>query len=160
MVAKKSVTCDALQHVGVEVDDESRHGCEVALLVEAEVLGFCRHCVQGFVRLRVESIPVGEDVEQPQSPMGADHVVGQCSGFELLDEVRPTDVEDLRSLHRGELGVERDDRHPATGLQDVNDRYEQGVDTGRQLDRGAIGPDESRGLADPGGVPSSARTNA
>lgn len=45
--------------------------------------------------------------------------------------------------------MERDDRHAVAPLQDVDDRHEQGVDAGRQLDRRAVGPDEPRGLADP-----------
>jgi len=56
---------DAVQHVGIEDDDKSRHD-ELGLLVESDVLGFRCHCVQGTVRLRIELISIGQDVEQPQ----------------------------------------------------------------------------------------------
>lgn len=64
---------DAVQDVGVEHDDVAGHGPHLPV-VEPEFLGLLRHRGQRRIGLGVGTVPIGQDVDQSQPAVRADHV--------------------------------------------------------------------------------------
>ena len=56
--------------------------------------------------------------------MGPDHPERECTTIEELDQVRPAHIQQLGSLDRGQLGLQRRYRHPMPGLEVLHDRHQ------------------------------------
>ena len=135
---------DAVEHVGVEDNDMCGHRARVpsGLLVEAELFGVGCHGVERLVGPCFEAVAVRENIDELQAPMGADHVVWNFTGLDLLDQVWAAHVQQLGCLDRGQLGMQRDDRHAVAGSEVLHDRHQQRLDPLGQLDRVAVGSDQ------------------
>ena len=89
---------DAVEDVGVEDDDEAGHG--VLVVVEAQILGLCRHGIEGRSSAGIGLVSIGQDIGKTKSPVGPDHVMGDGTRLDLLDEMGTADVEQLAPPRR------------------------------------------------------------
>ena len=96
---------DSVEHVGI--DNNNRHNLPARSVVETKVFGLTSELVERLARRRILGIAVGEQIDQTDPAMCANHPERQRTKVELLDQMWPTDVQHLGRLDRCKLRVHR-----------------------------------------------------
>ena len=95
-------------------EDKPRRRRAPLPIAARQLLGKTRNVIERCLALGITTIPIGEDIIDPDSTMSADAVKRKIATFEQLDEMRPRDVQDVGRLLAGEFLVVRDERDRLT----------------------------------------------
>ncbi len=112
--------------------------------IEAEIFGVTRQLRQGIIGLGSLSITKRDHIEQSNPAVRPHHSIPESAGFELLDQMRPTHVEQIGGLGGGEFGIESGDRHALTGPEMLDDVLQQFDELARYINRVPVGIDQLR----------------
>ena len=91
----------------VRIDNNDCHNLPARSVVETEVFGLTSELVERLAGRRFLSVAVGEQINQTDPAVCANHSEGQRTKVELLDQMWPTDVQHLGCLDRCEFRVHR-----------------------------------------------------
>jgi hypothetical protein len=72
----------------------------------------------------VLAVAVGEHIHQAQPAMCSHHPERQRTTLDKLDQMRPAHIQQLGSLDRRQLGLQRRHRHSVPSLQVLHDRHQ------------------------------------